>query len=285
MRIIRHIVVDFTPRNVAAFAEVGVTLSESGVLDIAENGPLWRGVRSLRRRWEMRDPLTWPEFDEPERLAAPWLGLRGIWTNGYPQPESDWKVRTFDAVGGCQACGITGPQTSPYRMAKPPKWGRRWLAGLFWASDALFVRRDVYDAVFAPRGVPGRAVLLRQNGGIIPDAVQLAPTETVPLDVSGLKSSRCGVCGRRKYVGPSRGFLPLPLGPVKGHAFLSEQWFGGGAAAFKTVLLSPEIYRELKDLEGRQVVWHPCASPASVNERTVAERFLTNLRGRVLRRP
>ena len=275
MRIERHVALRSNSRDFARLKAAGLEFGDENEISstrLYEDDPRWPRVAAIlingaeRRALcpKMTDAelldlasITFIKFDEPERLAAPWLGLRSLWTNGYPQPESEWKARTFDAIDDCQACGITGPQTSPYRMSKAPKWGRRWLAGLFWASDALFARRDVYDAVFAPRGVPGREVLLHKGGEAISDTVQLAPTQTVALDSSGLASSECAECGRRKYEEPSRSFLPPPLGPVEGHAFVSEQWFGPDAMAFKIPFFSQEIYRELKDLEGRQVVWHP----------------------------
>lgn len=283
MRISRHIAVRTDSPDLKQLESAGVEFGDqSGILcstSIFEDDARWPKVSAIlvaNEERRIRHPnltdtellnlasLTSPHFSEQERAEAAWLNVSTAWMIGYPQPEDEWpSSETFDLSEHCSHCGIGRRQIAPYMVSKPPKWGKRWLAGLFWVPDALFIRRDIFEDTLKPHDIEGRELLQFRGRQKVPDAVQLMPHSTVSLQTDGLERTECHECGRSKFSRPLRDSFPMPRDQISTETFRSQEWFGEGASAYQPLFLSQQFYQELRTLEGRQVQWHPCSSSKS----------------------
>ncbi len=254
---------DVERREVAPGMEPMARLHATAVARVDEADPIWPRAEAILRAHGASDHVASVElsFDEPERAGAAWLHLRSVWHNGFPQPEDDWPEGsgTLDLSGRCPVCGVGVRQVGPYRLKRPPKWGRRWLMGLNWEPSALFARRDVWEGALAPLGAASREVLLHRDGSVLPGVVQLVPVEGLLLDPSGLRGELCGTCGQRRYAPPERSPYPRVVGAPEVALASATEWVGHGFALSHPVLASGAFYRAVRGVEGRTVEWHPCA--------------------------
>jgi hypothetical protein len=137
--------------------------------------------------------------------------------------------------------------------AKSPKSGfaNGFLVGSLW------VKQEIYDAVFRPAGAGWLPVLGPKGDKELAGIVQLRATETVHVETDSLTASRCEKCGRVKYRGDDEGFGPTLLGATGGFVE-SVEWFGHIRSAGHRWFISQELYQQVKACKG--VNFMPCES-------------------------
>lgn len=211
--------------------------------EVAEDQPEWASAEPLVAAWGAVDVVS-TTFSAAEMKAATWLHPVPQWQMGYPQPEDDDEYRrvTYETADRCETCGAGLRQIAPFRMSGEPSWGNRQVGQLHWVRDAWFVRKDVYDDLLAPLGVQSREVLSVDGHDTLGTVVQLLPDLSV--QASTLGGERCSSCGTTKHAPPARGFFPPVRGGEGAHVVQVSQWFGSGAAAYRPVLVSQDLYRQ-----------------------------------------
>lgn len=272
----------------AMFAECGVVLENKaglGCADITEDDPRWPCVSAALARYEaVRDALrgfslrqridsklppasprvpytigdrVWTDFTEAERKLAPFLEI-GAWHHGYPQPEDilGYRQATFDLSNACGICHSGAKQIAPFRMKQSPAWGRRSMLQLNWVFDEIFVKPDVYEAVFHAFGVGRRPVVLHRTGAEMDTVVQLAIEPVAEVQADGIPFGICEACGQRNYHRSPRGFAPRPA-PTEAPLFKSAQKFHAFEAR---VYVSQALYRKLAGAKLKGAEFRPCRS-------------------------
>jgi hypothetical protein len=256
------------------FSECGVLLKNEGrfgTYDITADDPRWpcvsvalstyRAVVEALRGSPVVDPnlgdRVWTEFTDDERNQAPFLEMMPSWLHGYPQPESvhGYMDQTYDLSSACKICHVGAKQKAPFRMKKSPVWGRRSILQMNWVDDEIFVKPDVYSAVFRPFGIGSWPVLLHKTGVELDTVVQLSIETIADVRVDGtLLEHVCSRCGRQSSQRSCRGFPP---GPVHAEApiFKSSQCFHGSD---RSVFVSNCLYQEIVGAKLKGAGFHPC---------------------------
>lgn len=237
-------------------------------IDISEQDSRWgmvqEAIKALSVGYFADD--IWTEFTEPERAQATFLKLGTCWTSGYPQPEElpvpgacylPFEAETYDLTLHCPACGCGKKQRAPFQMKREPSWGRRAIMKLNWVNDEVFVRMDVWEALFKPLGVDGKQVLHYRTKSPLKTVVQLVINKLVRLEETKGQGTLCAVCGRLKYPPLSRGFFPAPVN-VNGPIAKSEEYFGAHVMAFREILVSGGLYRQLSVAGVKGADFLPC---------------------------
>jgi hypothetical protein len=267
MKIIHRVGLRASPGLQAALRALGIDLGEPHfpessepmfAFDVAEDHAAWPEVTRYIAEFRWSD-IVRTEFTRTELKAARWSAV-AAWQHGYPHPDDDFGYRalTYDLSHGCQRCGIGWRQRAPFRMKAEPKWGRRGLMQLHWVDDELFVRPDVWAAVFAPAGVQCRPVCNRK-GVELTAVVQLVVDEEVGVDVEGLPSFTCPACSRTKWHRAMRGRFGRLRGVPRGPMARTIESFGSGAAARRPILMGQSLARVLHDADVRGAALWPLA--------------------------
>lgn len=264
MKIIHRISIQATPEIQRELATFGILVDRGlATFEVDEASGSWPSLR----RWVVeRDALdvVRTQFTKSEVLGAPWLVLVPDWHHGYPQPEDDYLTAIYDLSAYCAECGVGAVQKAPFKMKSEPRWGRRGILQLHWIFDEFFVRPEIWQSVFRPRGVPCMPVLNRA-GKELKTVLQL-DVQTAPVEVPdcNLSVQKCHGCARLRYAPVVRGYFPRPSEKPSSHMTKTKQYFGDGAVAYKMVLVSQEISTALtmekvlgasfKPIEGTETV-------------------------------
>jgi len=198
---------------------------------------------------------------------VPWFQIHARGHHGYPQPEDDYQVATYETV--CLRCGRHGPQLSPFRMRKRILAPNSHFIQLNWVFDVLFVHPDVVERMkyHGLRGFSVLPVLNTKGTEELPHRVQLLLDTVVDCaEISELPVVTCranneesgwalpgavdpgfSYCGKLKNHPPTD--LVLLPGPLVNapDLFLTEQWFGSGASAHGAIICSQtfvELYNK-----------------------------------------
>lgn len=261
MKIIHNIALSVGEREQVAFSNVGVSLQKGfASFKIDENDLRWNAVEGLVRLFKAVHTMT-TKFSAQELNGADYLGIVPAWHHGYPEPADSFEYidRTFNQGNFCKDCGIGLVQVAPFRIKKPPVWGEKSILQLNWVFDQYFVRPDVWEAVFKPRGIGCRPVLLNSTSVEVESIVQLDISDVAALDMTACNTKqKCALCGREKYTPISRGFYPAPIPIADASMFRSSQYFGSGAVAHRVVLVSASMYRSMKAANIKGVDFKPC---------------------------
>lgn len=227
--------------------------------DVSEDYPNWPRLRGLFQQWGVSDfPST--VFSTEEIEAARWLSV-GAWHHGYPQPrELDFGYldATYNLADYCAGCGIGKRQKAPFQMKGEPKWGRRGILQLNWVFDEYFVTPDVWATAFKPHGIGCRPVL-NTKGVQLKTVVQLTTEQHVNVDVNGLPCETCPKCGRVKYLPHTRGFFPRFVVEPGGAMVKTNEYFGSGASAHHSVIVSQAVVQSLNRAGVRGASFKPLA--------------------------
>jgi hypothetical protein len=285
MRIFHHISIG--GRNISAledFCRIGIDLKKYGdppprerpsewpvYCEMPEDDPRWGNVGTLLHEYASSEHRiwhrTWTEFTQQERDAAKSLSVGPCWTRGYPEPSDvaavpgtrylPYFAATYDLRTYCEVCLAGARQNASFRMKAEPVWGRRSILQLNWVPDELFVKTEVYDAIFRPFGIENQPVLRHKTGAKLDSVVQLSIPQEVTLDVAASRHTTCVRCGRDKYAPVCRGFFPSPLDVVSSMS-KSREYFGVTETAFKAILVASPIYEKIRDAGLKGVEFQPC---------------------------
>lgn len=247
---------------------VGVMLPDGGdpltVFDVNEDHPNWRILQQLFCEWGAGDLIS-TKFSKSEIDFACWLELLPDWHHGYPQPnelEFGYRDVTYDLASYCPTCGIGLKQKAPFQMKGEPKWGRNGVLQLNWVFDEYFTTPQVFSSVFKPHGVDCRAVT-NIKGVELETVVQLVAQEEIGIATQDLMEDRCSVCGQTKYLPVTKGFFPSLISEPSAAMVKSKEYFGSGASAYKSVLISQAVARALADEKVRGISVRPVAQAGS----------------------
>lgn len=215
---------------------------------IDENHPQWFAVKALMKEFKVAIDMCHVQFTHKELRAASWLAMKLAWHHGYPQPEDKYREETYNLRNHCEKCGIGKVQKRPFHIKGEPKWGKRQVVQLNWVFDEYFVKPDVYEQVFKPKGIECIPVIHYRTGKTLETVVQLK-VDTIPnepLDIGDFPYEVCPKCHRKKYFPIlSSAFPPMKSVPRHLHAVKSQEHFGSGAAAFQAFFISQALYAEI----------------------------------------
>jgi hypothetical protein len=273
VKILHHISLNGTEDEKKAFQDVGADLQifdhglslRTAILDITEDDPRWESVIPLIKKFRAVD-IQSTKFTERELSSARYLALHPSWHHGYPQPDEDdfgYLKATYDLRDYCSACGIGKKQIAPFRMKKPPKWGRNSILQMNWVFDEYFLKPDIGESVFQSFDIGLRPVLLDKTGARIESVVQLEVPALVDLQMGDHPYEVCPTCQRKRYPPNITGFFPAPPGMVS-PLFKSSQYFGSGARSFRAVLISNELYQRIRQAEVRGIDFQACAASGRI---------------------
>jgi hypothetical protein len=285
-------------------AQIGHKYEESIVgktvfLLISESDPKWPQLAeylasdpSVHHSIELR-------FSKREITDAPWCELGVTSHFGYPQPEVDWHLSTYESSTYCHRCGIHPLQVNPFRFRSEPKAKRSQFLQLNWAFDEFFVRPEVRTAFEqeAVSGIQFRPAVHHKSGRSLETVQQLAVLDLLPPSLvvntaqtvtckpnneeDPIDSSRVGrlryppdypYCGRVKYVfkGEVPAFCYSGSGFANAPDFVkSFEWFGSGAAAFRQVFVSQRVVGLIQTKKWRGLGFRPVL----FDDRSAAEYF------------
>jgi hypothetical protein len=264
MELIHHIVLKRSDPNLAEYQRAGVMVGSGplgiSVVDISENDSRWPEVAALVEKFEPAVDMVFTQFTDSELHAADYLSVRASWHNGYPQPEDDFGFlqTTYDLAAYCDTCGTGARQVAPFRIRRPPAWGRRSFFGLNWVFDELFTKPEVWKKHFEPLGIGCREVLQHKTGEVIDSVVQLEITEVVDLNVTDPRYETCKKCDRKKFHPNVIGFRPKPE-RTEVSAFRSSQYFGSGHEARRLVLFAKEVFEGVYKAGLKGIDFSACA--------------------------
>jgi hypothetical protein len=240
-----------------AFSDAGapVTLGLNTVI-IDESDGRWPAVSALAKEFDAADSVE-TKFSKREIEAASHFFVVPKWHHGYPQPEDEYQEWTYDLTEVCSKCNIGKRQKAPFFMAEEPRWGRHNVLQLNWLFDEYFFGRQFWDNLSVDLKAKDREVLIWRTREQARSVVQLSIEETTPLKLSGRATITCDVCGKVKYLPPSRGYWPAPF-DKKVRLAKSVQEFGSGHSSWKAVICSREVFRVLTRHGQSGVMFYPC---------------------------
>ena len=264
MDVIHHIGVRATEADIVDLRRFGVAI-EAGLtaFDVAETSPHWDEIRVWIERRRSVD-VVYTRFTDAELESASWLAMQSSGQAGYPEtnPDDDgYLAATYDLSEFCEACGIGLRQKEPFRFKKDPKLRRTSIRQLNWVFDEYFVHRELWEAVFRPRGIERRPVV-NIRGAEIDAVVQLVVDATVPIETQDLPYERCQRCDRVKYQVIVKGAFPRVAELPKTAMVKTSEWFGSGGSAYRAVLVSQDVRRGLLSEGARGVHFIPVATSA-----------------------
>jgi hypothetical protein len=213
----------------------------------------WPCLMQVFADYPLYTAITDSIFTSEELLRAEWMAARANWVSEFPQPSNDFEDWTYDQTQMCPKCHTGKRQDRPFRMNAEVKWKRRYVKQLYWAWDALFVRPDIWRAVFEPLGIRCWPVLKKRTDQVLESVVQLRIEHVLPGPLRYLDRyphEDCPVCGVRRYDPIRAGYFPpLSVSPPAGvHLAFTQEWFGSGIESYPYILFSHELYTRLLSL-------------------------------------
>ncbi|MBZ5726559.1 MAG: hypothetical protein LAP87_16355 [Acidobacteriia bacterium] len=194
------------------------------------------------------------KFSGAERKNAPFLALTAS-LRGFPQPQDVLEFYKMTYRTACPSCRSGSEQVLPIHLSAEPKWAAsRGIFQLNWVEDELLVKKEMFDEVFRPFGIPSRPVLDYKSGAVFRDVVQLDISLKSDVDLSKATYDICQLCGARTYNRDGRDYAPLPLGSP-GPIFKSNQWFN---PFHSIVYVTQELCRSIGESGFRGAYSIPC---------------------------
>lgn len=261
MRIIHRISVNVSPEMVREFLALGLEVREGLVsFDIDESDGRWPDISELANRHRAADvPRT--TFTNTELEQAPAAKLGATWHHGYPEPSDDFGYLdlTYDLSDYCDSCGIGLVQKAPFRMVGEPRWGRKKILQLNWVFDEFFVKPDLWEISLRPVGVNATPVLDAHSDKLLSTVVQLHLPVGASAILDGYPKTTCIVCKRQKYEPIARGLFPPVEIDSSASLVKTEQYFGSGSSAARSVIVSNALMKVLSDAEAGGADFMPVA--------------------------
>lgn len=244
MQIVHRISVNAEASDRKQLAALGIVVGGEGFVtfEVDEEHESWKALEAWIAKRKAVD-LVYTRFTKQETVSARWLQFRGDWHYGYPQPNQDefgYLAVSYDLTDYCVECGCGKRQKAPLQIKSEPKWGRRAAFQLNWIFDEFFVTPELWKKVFKPRGIECRPVT-NTKGVVLKTVVQLVVDDVVAIHTEGLPFETCVKCRRVKYLPHARGPFPAPERTPSKQMIKTKQYFGSGARAFHSVLVSDEI--------------------------------------------
>lgn len=212
-------------------------------------------VLALARQWGARIESR-EKFDESDRKVAPWVLPGMAWGHDYePLPKvQGWQTVSF--IADCSRCFVGYGQIAPLRIAGEPKWESHSMLSLNGRWNEILVKPKLYRLVFEPFGVDFLPVH-DPDGKTLKTVVQLVSKEDVDVEVEGLQTSVCTLCGTESYLPPRGGYAPTVLSDSSSHFVHSRQHFASGGGE-RLPYFSAELYaRVSRDSSASDLAYGP----------------------------
>jgi hypothetical protein len=203
------------------------------------------------------------EFSNDDFSNANHLMILPDWQTQYPQPENNFTYldETYDLKDYCSLCGTGHIQKNPFKLKKGIKWGNKQLFILNWVFDEIFVRRDIYEKIFAPIGIDYFPVLLQRTGDVIEDVKQLKINEVSSrLNLNNSDFEKCENCGCKKYKPITSGYFPSFINGIElPNIVKSKEYYGSDKSASKWIIIS-QAFRQILLSEKTNLTYYPSIS-------------------------
>lgn len=261
MKIVHRVSISADAKTSDELSVLGIAVDRDGLVtfEVDESRQNWAAIENWIKKRRAVD-IVRTRFSKSEIAEATWAMVTPDWHHGYPQPddgEFGYRAATFDLSEYCEACGVGMHQKAPFQMKGEPKWGKRRVLQLNWVFDEYFATPEAWEKIFKPHGVDCRSVL-NTKGKVLGTVVQLVIPEEVPVVVSDMPSTTCRECGRTKFLPVERGFFPPLAAAPENQIVRTTQYFGHGASAFRPVLVSRVLAREINGQKGFGASLWPC---------------------------
>jgi hypothetical protein len=265
MLIVHHVSIASSPQIAQELAALGVDVDDSGLVafEVDESHDDWSELKAWIGRRRPLDIVT-TRFSLLELARASALELKSSWHHGRPQPEQEagYLAATFDLREHCPRCGLGKKQIAPFQMKAEPLWGRNGLMQLDWIFDEYFVKPEVWEEVFRPFGIEGRAVK-DTRGQRLETVLQLVVRDEVGIVTEGVEARPCPTCRRVKYLPVVRGPFPALTRPLSSAIAKTTESFGEGSSAYRAIVVSRDLADALQAAEIRGVAFVPVGVPES----------------------
>jgi len=263
MKLVHRITMVVDPDMQERLRTLGIDVREGFVsFEVDESEASWPQLQGVLAKWQAVDILT-TKFTVSELEKATHLRMAASWHHGYPQPEDDFAYlnASYDLRAYCAECGIGKEQVAPLRMKGEPKWGKKHILQLNWIFDEFLVLPNIWESTFKPFGIGCFPVVCDRTGKELQTVVQLdirAIAERALQVSEGQACETCPSCGRRKYLPISRGRFPSFWVSPSARIAKTQEYFGSGASAWKAVLISSDLFTQMKAHKLRGVEFIPC---------------------------
>jgi hypothetical protein len=258
------------------------------VANITEDHEAWPQVERMLATHGSSPELINLIFTRDETDSAEWLEVGAVGHHGYPQPEDDFGYleATYDTGAYCRHCGIGAVQKAPFRLRAEPQASHSQFIQLNWVFDEFFVRKAAQEGI-AAAGLTGMefiAPVLHKSGRPSGQVAQMriaAVLDPALLEFGGLEPVLCTesnepwspnqpggfgswsrghpYCARVKYGGMPKGPFRFRRDAFDGapDVVKSHEWFGGGGAAWRTILVSQRFRRLVLGARWRGISFEP----------------------------
>ena len=244
---------DYLRDNHIPFKEVSIVCS----FDIFISNPHWEFISNYVQTHKLfcsSETL----FSDDELRSAAWMTVRSQWRRGYPQPESNFQYETitYSREHWCSECSSGLVQIAPFRMLKPPKWGKRHFMELNWVGDEIFVDA-IAKKVLQDVGITGMSFceVRSKNGKEVLEGIEQLVVSSILekgmiKDRSSIRDySVCPQCNTKKYVPSGSGMLAFKK-EIFEHSpdiVKTAEVFGDGHYIARIVLINQKVYRAIVD--------------------------------------
>lgn len=234
-----------------------------GIVDIYEDDKKWTTIQKIIAQSKpyddgllgYLDTIT-TYFTHTELLNTEYCFINSTLAHYFPLPDSDFLTQTYDG-NGCFSCGIGFKQKDLFRIKKEPVWAKNThFFKLNLIEDELFVKKKTWEKYLKPLGIKANPVIKGMKGRIILETVVQLVIDKVsdyPLNLKtyehlfDLDYEICVNCGQKKYILMRKGNFPSLLGSTDALFFKTQEYFGGGGAAMKEIIISQYLYKILYD--------------------------------------
>ncbi|TCC99663.1 hypothetical protein [Pedobacter hiemivivus] len=215
----------------------------------------------IAEEWESSISLE-TEFSEKDRCGSSFLHVYPAKLVGYPQPESagyefpydlyPYFKDVFEIENTDPEFGILkGRQIGSYKLKKEPNWGSSSIGSAFWIQDSIFVKPQVYKAIFEPLGIKSLPVLEYKSHSVLKSVLQLVPQGIAEADLD-IKAHHINKIesvagwGINKYILNGVGFYPdFKSAPGDLDFFETKEFFGAGGFTVRATIISQKLYQLL----------------------------------------
>lgn len=203
-------------------------------------------------------------FTEEEILNAEWVRLCPGFEQGYPEPydTGEWEEVTYSNV--CPKCGAGLIQYAPFRIKKEPKLGSRHFVCLYATYELLCLLPIAQElrqlGVKSLDFVTPIILKSKEPSNVV---TQWKVLETLPPSLENEVSfTVCMICGERKYVPHSRGYMTFRKDVLNGFdgkldVIQTYEWFGSGHAAYRETLISNRLAQIFLQRKWKGMVLEP----------------------------